>query len=339
MTRYLDILASLRADTLGGVHHQRLPPEVDLARHYGVSRMTLRRAISALIDEGILESRQGSGTYVRDEAQQARIVDVVIADSLSEHPEGPFQQQLMLYLINTASQRGWTLRLNPHLADLQARLSAGRSSPYSACIAVAFASHHREALSALPVAVVSVDGEPTDRGPTILPDNHRGIGVAVSRLHQLGHRRIAHLAGPQSQSAGRERLAGFCAAMTTLGLEIGADTVCPGGFNVKDGHRAMDTWWRQPVHPTAVVCANDMMAIGAAHWLAERGMSAGREVSLIGFDGLPLTTVCWPPLATLALDFTVHVQAVMEAVQHPEQATIRRTPVTLVERASLGPCR
>jgi DNA-binding LacI/PurR family transcriptional regulator len=338
VARYLDILTSLRGDTLAGIHQQRLPPEVDLARHYGVSRMTLRRAISALIDEGILESRQGSGTYVRTEAQQARIVEVVIAESLNDHPEGPFQQQLMLYLLNAAAQRGWTLRVAPHLADLQARLSTGRASPFSACIAVAYATHHREALAQLPVPVVSVDGEPTTSGPTILPDNQRGIATAVTRLRDLGHRRIAHLAGPQSQSAGRERLEGFCAAMTELGLAVDGSSVKPGDFTIEAGQQAMESWWRMPTPPTAVVCANDMMAIGAAHWLLARGLRVGRDVSLVGFDGLPLTKVCWPPLATLEIDFSVHATAVMDAVQHPEAATIRRTPLTLVERPSLGPC-
>lgn len=337
MPRYLRVLAALRADVLGGGLGQRLPAEMELATRYAVSRMTLRRAISALVEEGLLEPRQGAGTFVRENGGLTRTVALLVAPDLGAHPDDPYHQQLVLSLIYASARRGWTLRIAPSIEDLGARLAAGRGATVAGCVAVAFGSEFSARLSTIPVPLVVVDGEPVATAPAVLPDNVGGTDRAVARLAELGHREIVHLAGSANKAAGRERLQAFLVAMGKGGLPMREGSVAPGTFLVEDGYAAMARWWSSPVRPTAVVCANDMMAIGAMRWLAERGIAIGRDVSIIGCDGLSVTTLSWPALATQSLDFTRHAEGVFQAIEGGAQAGTIRTPLTLVERASMGP--
>jgi DNA-binding LacI/PurR family transcriptional regulator len=335
--RYQRALAALRGDVLGGVFPHRLPTEMDLAKRYEVSRMTLRRAIGVLVEEGLLEGRRGAGTFLRLNAAPSSTVVLLMAPDLAANIDDPYHQQLTLALVHACTRRGWTLRVAPSIEDLTVRLTAGRNLPISGCIAVAFAADSAAALASIPLRVVVVDGEPLAQGTAILPDSSSGIRAVVNRLVALGHREIVHCAGSLEKPAGRERLQAYLGAMGDAGVPLRGGSVAQGRFLIEDGYAAMARWWDGAVRPTAVVCANDMMAIGAMHWLTERGIAIGRQVSLVGCDGLSMSRLTWPGLSTLAIDFMAHLDAGLQAVLEAGPAGVRRTPMTLVERTSMGP--
>ena len=339
LPRYLRVTGLIRTAVLAGTFGDRLPPENELALKYRISRMTLRRAVAALAEEGLLESRHGAGTFVRAGASQARTVALLVAPDMAIHHEDMFHQQLVLSLMYGCAGRGWMLRIAPSAADLGARLGAGRGAAVSGCIAIAFGNENQHLLDAIPVPIISVDGESLAGASSVLPDNLGGTADAVARLVALGHRRIAHLAGSAGKLAGRERRDAYLAAMARAGLAVEDGSVIQGSFRVEDGYAAMQRWWLQPVRPTAVFCANDMMAIGAARWAAEHGVRVGYDVSIIGCDGLLVSSLIWPSLSTLALDFAAHAANVLDAVADDERGGIRRTPLRLVERDSTGPPR
>lgn len=339
LPRYLRVTSLLRAEIQSGAFTDRLPPENDLAAKYRISRMTLRRALAALAEEGLLDPRQGAGTFVREGAGQARTVALLAAPDIALHPEDLFYQQLVVSLIHACSARGWMLRIAPNAADLVSRLGAGRGASVSGCIAIAFGGHDHGLLAEIPIPIVGVDGEPMPNGSSVLPDNAAGTAAAVERLVALGHRDIAHIAGSSDKLAGRERLAAFLTAMGRVGLPVRQDAIIQSTFLIEDGYNAMARWWASAQRPTAVVCANDMIAIGASRWAEEHGVRVGRELSLVGCDGLMVTSLMPTPLSTLALDFTEHAANVLDAVADGERSGIRRTPLRLVERASIGPVR
>jgi len=339
LPRYLRVTSQLRAAVLAGTFTDRLPPENDLAVKYRISRMTLRRAVAALAEEGLLESRHGAGTFVREGAAQARTVALLVAPDMARNHHDLFHQHLVLSLMYGCSARGWMLRVAPSAADLGARLGAGRGAAVSGCIAIAFGAGDHHLLNAIPIPIISVDGEPLAGSSAVLPDNHTGVAAAVARLVALGHRRITHLAGSADKLPGRERRDAFVAAMAKARLPLADGAIIQGKFLYEDGYAAMQRWWLSPERPTAVFCANDMMAIGAARWAAEHGVRLGFDVSIIGCDGLTVSSLLWPSLSTLALDFDVHAGNVLDAVADGEQGGIRRTPLKLVERDSTGPPR
>lgn len=337
LPRYLRVLAALRSDVLSGTFAQRLPAEMELSTRYAVSRMTLRRAISALVEEGLLEPRQGAGTFVRENAGQARSIGLVVTNDLAANPDDPYHQHVVLSLIYACARRGWNLRVSPNVEDMAVRLSSGRGAPVAGCIAIAFPSDASALLASLPVPIVVIDGEPLPTAPAILPDNLGGTEAAVARLVQLGHREIVHLSGKATTASGRERLQAFLVGMGKAGLPLRDNSVITGHFLVEEGYAAMAAWWSAPVRPTAVLCANDMMAFGAMRWLGEHGITPGRDVSIIGCDGLLVTKLAWPAIATLALDFNAHAEAALQAILEGNRPGIRRTPLQLIERASMGP--
>lgn len=154
----------LRADSLAGAFGACLPGENELAVHYAVSRMTLRRAISALIEEGVLESRHSAGAYLRGNVGQSRTVGLVMAGDLAIRPHDCFHQQPMLY----AAAR-WALRVAPRIEDLYARLGAERPSTPAACIADAFGGDGLALLAQTQLPLETIDGEPVAGRSNVRP--------------------------------------------------------------------------------------------------------------------------------------------------------------------------
>ncbi len=333
---YQRVLEQLRADVQGGELHTRLPSEPELALRYRVSRMTLRRAISALVEDGLLESRHGAGTFVSTNAGPARTVALMINPVIDKAADDPYFQQLVSHLLHACARRGWTVRLASSIESMSSRLSSGRGASVAACIAVAFGTKAVDRLGTIPIPLVLVDSDPLPDVPLVMPDSAAALKAAVLRLAQLGHRRIVHSAGPAYAMTGRERLSEFRSAMKIAGLPMSERTVITGPFDMQHGYSAMAQWGSQPDRPTAVVCANDLMAFGAIHWLTEHGLVVGKDVSIVGCDGLTACSLVWPQLSTLALDFTAFAEAILQAVLD-KRPGIRRIPLVLIERESMGP--
>ena len=159
----------------------------------------------------------------------------------------------------------------------------------------------------------------------------------MKRLVELGHNAIAHLAGPDVSPSARERHAAFLAGMTEARIQTHDLSVKTGDYSDKAGYQAMAAWWKSSHRPTAVICANDRMALGAMHWLIEHDVKIPKDISIVGFDGLDSCDIIRPSLSTLAMDFPAHAQLALQCVTSPSETNVIRSPVRLVERQSLGP--
>lgn len=206
-----------------------------------------------------------------------------------------------------------------------------------------------ERLVADGVPVVMVNRVANDCGASsVVSDDAGGIRRVVRLLHDLGHRRIAHIAGPRDTSTGVARLRAFQHAVEDLGLEADEALIAPdNAFQVASGHAAMVTLLDR-ADATAVVAANDLLAIGACDALAERGLSCPGDVSVTGFNDLPLTDRLAPPLTTVRVSHTVlgreagQLLVQMLTEKHAgEPMTVKSVslPTTLLERGSTGPVR
>lgn len=336
--RHLAVLASLRVDCLGGAAYAgRLPSEPELARRYDVSRATIRRAIAALVAEGVLEARHGAGTFIRPGADRARTVGLLISETVAKNPDDPYAQQLVNHLVLTLAARGWSLRLARSAEEMRVGLASEGGAVVSACVAAFYGGEQLAPLQGMPVPLVLLDSELHPGLPCVLADNRGGMRDAVARLLRLGHRDIAHLAGGSWALSGRERRAAFVDALAAAGLAPRDGRVREGAFDIASGHAGMAALARDGALPTAVVCGNDLMAVGALRWLAEHGLAAGRAVSVVGCDDIAIAGLLRPGLATIALDFAAHAQAVLDAVVDVHRPAVRRTPMRLLERGSLGP--
>ena len=164
-------------------------------------------------------------------------------------------------------------------------------------------------------------------------DQYRGARAAVRHLVELGHRNIAHLAGPPAAPDAIERLRGWrdeLAAAQLVATEPGH-----GDWTAESGHRfGMDL-----TGATAVFAANDQMALGLMSALGERGLAVPSDVSVVGFDDVPEAAYYSPPLTTVSQDFAalgaLTMQRVLIALEEPDAAA-ESTPIPtrLIVRSS-----
>lgn len=126
------------------------------------------------------------------------------------------------------------------------------------------------------------------------------FAIGVEHLVQLGHRRFFHIAGPLDWPASRARRKALHAVAEEHGGEVVAEVA--GDWSAHGGYQAMAEGFAANLGATAIVCANDHMALGALNWLAGEGIRVPQDVSVLGFDDLPDGAYYLPPLTTVAVD-------------------------------------
>lgn len=132
-------------------------------------------------------------------------------------------------------------------------------------------------------------------------DYGNGIHQAVDHLAELGHKRIAFISGPLELHSARTRRQAFVEGMRAHGLRTDASLIREGTHTAEGGQRAMSALLRLSKLPTAVVSSNDWTAIGALHAIGAAGLRVPQDISLVGFDDIPLVSYTNPPLTTVRM--------------------------------------
>lgn len=130
-------------------------------------------------------------------------------------------------------------------------------------------------------------------------DNFEGGRLATQHLLDLGHRRIVFIKGVEQHADANERLRGYRAALESAGLVYDPDLVVPGDFLESGGLQAVNQLLERHVVFSAIFAANDQMAFGAALGLYRHGLRVPDDVSLVGFDDLPVSMYALPPLTSV----------------------------------------
>ena len=174
-------------------------------------------------------------------------------------------------------------------------------------------------------------------------DNMAGAKQAVEHLIGLGHRRIGCITNaPVAYTAAAQRLAGYRAALAEAGIEDHREWVAEAAFDARSGHRAMAQLLER-ADLQAVFVASDVVAVGALGAIRSAGKRVPDEISVVGFDDIPLAAFLDPPLTTVRLPAyelgRAVGEALLERISNP--AARRRTllPIELVVRGSTGPPR
>jgi LacI family transcriptional regulator len=136
--------------------------------------------------------------------------------------------------------------------------------------------------------------------PSATADDGAGVRLAVEHLVARGHQRIAHLAGPQDVSTGRQRCEGFRAAMEQAGLDPSLVRV-GRAFTEPEGARLCEELLAGDELVTGIVAGNDLMALGCYDVFAARGIDCPREISVVGFNDMPFAARFAPPLTTVRI--------------------------------------
>ena len=171
-------------------------------------------------------------------------------------------------------------------------------------------------------------------------DDRPAFAAAVRRLVELGHRRIAHVAGPQEFRHARRRRESWERAMRDAGLPPGP--VLPGGFTAEGGASATRELLRLGTdRPTAVVYANDLSATAGLAVAQQLGLAVPGDLSVVGYDDTPLAAYTHPPLASARADAqgwgAAAARALDEVIARGRADDIELAPAELRPRASIGP--
>jgi LacI family transcriptional regulator, xylobiose transport system transcriptional regulator len=151
----------------------------------------------------------------------------------------------------------------------------------------------------IPLVVVDPTGEPLHDTPSVGATNWNGGLSATRHLLELGHRRIAVIAGPVRLLCSRARLDGFRSAMDAAGVPVDPALIRYGDFHLDAGAREGRALLALPDRPTAIFASNDLQALGVYQAARDLRLHVPDDVSIVGFDDLPIATWVSPPLTTV----------------------------------------
>jgi LacI family transcriptional regulator, xylobiose transport system transcriptional regulator len=151
----------------------------------------------------------------------------------------------------------------------------------------------------IPLVVVDPTGEPLHDTPSVGATNWSGGLAATRHLLGLGHTRIGVIAGPQEILCSRARLDGYRAAMDSAGVAIDPEIVRFGDFAVEDGVAHARDLLSLPDRPTAIITGDDLQALGVYQAARETRLHIPEDLSVVGFDDLPVARWVGPPLTTV----------------------------------------
>jgi DNA-binding LacI/PurR family transcriptional regulator len=201
-----------------------------------------------------------------------------------------------------------------------------------------------EQLAQRKVPLVFVDVGPDGPGINVLKvDYHHGIRQGVQHLAALGHRNIAFLRGPVGLHSAQSRLDAFSESMRECGITPDPAWILQGEHTLEGGMAGMQQLLAAKNMPTAVMCSNDMTAIGVLHTMYRAGLRVPDDLSVIGFDNIHIAEVTIPPLTTvqmsrfdLARAAVTALRACVEGTEKSTQKHEYNIQTDLVVRESTG---
>ncbi|MBM7037237.1 LacI family DNA-binding transcriptional regulator [Vibrio ulleungensis] len=160
----------------------------------------------------------------------------------------------------------------------------------------------KQICGSIPVLFMSRDGESGDI-PVLNIDNELGGYLATNHLIQKGHRKIAHVCGPQRSLDARERLAGYKRALKSAGIAYDPELVGDGHYDQYGGFWQAQAIKKKRPDVTAMFVANDLCAFGAIQALHQMGIAVPKDVSVVGFDDVQMADYYIPRLTTIRQPF------------------------------------
>jgi LacI family xylobiose transport system transcriptional regulator len=163
------------------------------------------------------------------------------------------------------------------------------------------APHYREQLRSrvIPFVIIDPAGDPSPGVPSVGSANWSGGLQATRHLLELGHRRIAAITGPEDMMCSLARLDGFRSAMNSAGVAVDPDLIRIGDFHVDGGRRAAMELLQLQHPPTAIFAGSDLHALGVIEAARTLGVRVPEDVSVVGYDDVPLAKWASPQLTTV----------------------------------------
>ncbi|RFC67007.1 MULTISPECIES: LacI family DNA-binding transcriptional regulator [Mesorhizobium] len=198
--------------------------------------------------------------------------------------------------------------------------------------------------SGFPVVLIGSINHPGEVSSMIQTEN--AFAEIVDHLTGLGHERIAYVSfGPAGIAAADQRIEYYRTALSTKGLEYDPALVVHAAYSARSGKIATSRLLQESdLAPTAIIAGNDTIAIGVLSAVAETGLGVPEDISVVGFDDLPISTCLLPPLTTVHHDIVQRARSAVETLilrvrGQPTATRQLELPTSLIIRESTGPVR
>ena len=344
-----------RGDTIAGM----TPPEraqtqtarrsaqtatlAEIAREAGVSAPTVSKVLNGRADvapatRNRVEELLRAHGYRRRRAEATRspLIDLVFHEL-----ESAWALEVIRGVENVARDAG----LSVVLSESAGRLTPGRTwadqvaarRPHGVILVLSELDESQRALltsRSIPFVVMDPAGDPGSDVPSIGATNWQGGLAATRHLVDLGHRRIGAISGPSRMMCSRARIDGYRAALETAGVPVDPALIKNGDFHHESGYRLGLELLRRPDRPTAVFAGNDLQALGLYEAARELGLRVPEDLSVVGFDDLPVARWVGPPLTTVRQPLTEMAEAAARLVLELARGDETTPAATRVELAT-----
>lgn len=322
----------------------------DIAKLAGVSTATVShvinntRFVSEETRQKVIEAIERVGytpnAHARNLASRNNHTIGLILSDISN----PFFPDLVKSIQETASELGYDITMADTNYDPDRTVASVKRMLEQRVIGVAVMTSEMDKalvkrLATHEIAVVFLDvGQVGQFVSNIVVNYEKGIRAGVEHLLELGHWRIAYISGPLRLKSAQRRYIAFKKTMNKYESE---PFIYEGDFKATGGQQAVAAMLQQHPRPTAIIAANDLMAMGAMRELRMNGLRVPEDVSVVGFDDILFAELTDPPLTTIALPRNEIGRAAVEALLHTitnhnkEGREYKITP-KLVVRGSTG---
>ena len=305
----------------------------EIARRAKVSTATVSRTINRVssvdpqLAKRVWKVVDELGYYPNTQARalvsgRSRIFGLVVSEITN-----PFFPEIVQAFEDIAVQHNYEILLtstvhNPKRMEIAVRRMIERRVDGVAILTFGMEDSLVEDLRFRKVPLVFVDVGPHVPGVSNIRVNYQhGIRQAVQHLAALKHTRIAFVAGPSTLKSAMARKAAFEAAVQETGLEVPPEMIVEGDHRMEGGMRALVQLAALPQRPTAILCSNDMTAVGVMREAYECGIVIPRDLSLVGFDDIRLSQFTTPPLTTVQMSQTLLAEYAFQALRRAVEGT------------------
>ena len=279
---------------------------VDIAAEAGVSVSAVSKVLNGRTDVAAATRARIAALLRANGYQVASRLGFGVVDLLIANVHSPWAEELLHGTVQAADESAASVVVStvesPAGFTRWLDRAAARGTDGALCVLHLPDSSELQRLAAarIPLVVIDPPGEPGAGIRSVGTTNWQGGLTATRHLIELGHRRIGIIGGPERLWSSRARLAGYRAALQAAGLPAAAELVRRSGdFSIDEGRREGGHLLDLPEPPTAIVAGNDSQAFGVLQALAERGLRAPADLSVIGFDDVPVASWATPALTTI----------------------------------------
>jgi DNA-binding LacI/PurR family transcriptional regulator len=309
---YKQVYEALKEDIINETYKSGdlLPSERQLGEMFNVDRITIRKALEILVEDGMVDKIAGLGTKIKEytlknlREETANNIVFLLPKSRNsvDRITEPFNSTLFYSVGTECKSKGYNLQY--YTVDDEDKLSELLfSSNISGVISVSKVNekfYDEIARINLPIVLVNNSYECF---PNVMVDNEKGAYDIVNYLIGLGHKRIGTVTGIKEYVTSEERLNGYKHALSDAGISWQDQMIEEGGWTFETGFAIMKkVLAAKTVLPTAIFAANDTTALGVIEALKEAGLTVPGDVSVVGFDNIDSGKYTSPHLTTVGVD-------------------------------------